>query len=95
MKRIFKYGFSFSSDSKSTALLPCGAEILHVNMQDKNDPRCFIWALIDDSVKGFDERTFIAIGTGDNITEDMTRMKYLNTMFLYDGQEVYHIFEIV
>lgn len=95
MKKIFKYGFSFDSGNKSTALLPCGAKILTVNIQDKNDPRCQIWALIDDSVKGFEERTFIAIGTGDDITEDITRMTYLNTIFLYDGVEVYHIFEII
>jgi hypothetical protein len=93
MKNIFKYKFDFNC-GESSVLLPCGAKTLTAQFQNQNEPQCFLWAIIDDSVKGFEERKFRIIGTGDKI-EDSTNMKYLSTAFLYGGVEVYHIFEIV
>lgn len=104
MKKIFKYKLQFTD--LPTAELPVGAEILTVDKQRDSmenpaeENHVFIWAIIDEDEKQTETRYFRIAGTGHPLGDDFDNIKkysklnYINTMQLFDGYEVYHIFEI-
>ena len=84
MKTIWKYTLK---EQNVTLELPIGATILHVASQ--RDQICF-WAMVEDS-NPLQKRTFCFYGTGWKIYSDPG--KYLGSALLYNGGEVYHVFE--
>lgn len=105
MKKIFKYELKFSD--MPVVEMSVGAEILTVNKQGDSlenpsvENRLFIWAIVDEDEKRMEERKFRVVGTGHPLGEDFdaikkySKLKYINTIFIFDGYEVFHIFEII
>lgn len=71
-----------------TIPLPKGAKILRVDFQF-NKP--VLWFLLDKSVLEREPRCIAIWGTGETIVGEPGR--YINTMFLTEALEVYHVFE--
>jgi len=105
MKKIFKYELKFGD--LPVVEMPVGAEILTIDKQGKSmepvygEPKLFAWAIIDEDEKRMEERKFRVAGTGHPLGEDFdaiikySKLEYINTIFILDGRQVYHIFEIV
>ncbi len=70
--------------------MPEGSKILTIQMQ--NDKPC-IWALVNPENK-LEKRGFKLFGTGQSIDDDMTKMRYINTIQMHNGNLVFHLFEI-
>ena len=89
MKVIFKYTLNVTD--KQVIQMPVGAEILKVDTQYN---KICIWAMFD-RVKEYDteERVFEIFGTGNSF-EESDKRNYLDTIQLYDGEQIYHVFEI-
>lgn len=85
MKKIWK--FPLSTAPTHLAVMPAGAEILHVKERD-NFP-C-IWALVDTRQTVTERRTFHIVQTGDDIPADAGR--YIGTVHLHNGTHVLHVF---
>jgi len=95
MKRVYKYKLAFVD--LSTLELPKGAEILTINEQNRSvqgniDPYFMVWALVDPAVVKTEKRQFRIAGTGHTIFE--SNLHFINTVFLDDVNQVYHIFEV-
>jgi hypothetical protein len=88
MKVIYKYLISVSDFINID--LPKGAEILKIDVQ--NSQVC-IWALVDKFAKETELRKFRTFGTGYDINDNTSNLKYINTIFLMNGSLVFHIFE--
>ncbi len=86
MRTIYKYPFAF--DGSVELVLPIGAEILHIGVQD--GVYC-LWALVDTEVKNEIKRIRI-IGTGHEVSEDIGIINHITT--IQDGQYVWHIFDV-
>ena len=75
--------------------MPTGAKILHVGAQ-KNE--IYLWAEVDVKEMGRQDRLFWAAGTGHalpkGIGKDETAATVLGSVMLFDGDLVFHIFEI-
>lgn len=85
-KKIWKY--EINSDEASFPM-PEGTEILCVKMQ--NNTPC-IWALINKDFKDLEIRTFITVGTGQDIK--FPYKKYIGTFLMNDDEIVGHLFEV-
>lgn len=83
MKTIWKYKLS---EETSDILMPIGAKILTVAMQDGSP---HIWALVDPENSG-SIRKIIVVGTGHPIPDCESRL-YVGTYF--DLGLVFHVFE--
>lgn len=68
--------------------MPKDAEVLCVQLQ--HDTPC-IWALVDPEKKRETKRFRLA-GTGHLIKEE--NLKYIGTFQLYEGELVFHLFEL-
>jgi hypothetical protein len=90
MKVIYKYE-TIVTDSFSL-LLPRGAEILCVQVDEKSNNPC-IWAIVDPTQPSW-QRYFELFGTGHSIHEDIgIERKYIGTYQLSGGGFVGHLFE--
>ena len=73
-------------------MLPKRAQILKVGVQ--RDIIC-IWALISVKEPEREIRTFRIAGTGHPIDEaELLKSKYLDTVMIFDGKLVFHVFEL-
>lgn len=87
MKKVFKY--PLVAEPEAPFLLPGGAEILTVQMQNGLP---WIWALV--SPENTPEmRKFLVVGTGHEITQEKT--KYIGTFQMHGGSLVFHVFEVI
>jgi len=97
MKKIFKYKILFTDVSEVD--MPVDAEILTVDKQGDSlensgvENHLFIWAIVDDEEKQTEMRRFRIAGTGYPLGD--FNLKYINTVQIYGGYEIYHIFEII
>ena len=57
-----------------------------------NEPYFMVWALVDPDIKLTKERQFRITGTGHTILE--SNLHFINTVFLDNINQVYHIFEV-
>ena len=94
MRTIWKFstlpGGTFLS--KFSILMPKGAEILSLQVDQKNNHPT-IWALVDSEAET-EERFFELFGTGHEIYEDMgIERKYIGTYQYQRGEFVGHLFE--
>lgn len=84
---IWKWELKINDIQKLT--MPKDAKILSV--QEQNG-KCCIWALCNENeVK--EERNFIIYGTGHKVLPIL--MNYIGTFQLFNGDLVFHLFEIV
>ena len=70
--------------------MPKGAEILFVQIQNRQMFNACIWAKVNPENE-LEKRKFVVIGTGHSF--DDTNMNYIGTY--QDGPFVWHLFEIV
>ena len=87
MQTVHKYPLPTADNT--SILLPHGAKILHVDVQ--NNELC-MWALVDPA-RRLGKRRFRIAGTGHPIEEE--KVRHLGTALLYDGQIVLHVFEVL
>lgn len=86
MRTVYKYPFVVADEFE--LLLPQGAEILHVAVQN-HKPQ--LWALVDTDRPG-ETRRFAVRGTGHPVEDDL---RHLGSFLLYDDTFVGHLFEHV
>jgi hypothetical protein len=82
MKIIYKYPID-----TETILLPVGAEILHIGLQNEIP---FIWAIIDHTEEDSEIRLFV-FGTGHPLPANP--MEFIQTLICMEGKLVIHIFK--
>jgi len=82
MKVIYKYPID-----KETIMLPEGAKILHIGLQN-GTPR--VRAIVDPETK-LQKAYLFAFGTG--IPLPANEMEFIKTLMCYDGKLVLHIFK--
>lgn len=82
MKTLYKYPID-----QETILLPEGAEILHIGLQN-DEP--FVWAIIDPEIKLMRCYLFV-FGTG--VFLPANEMEFIKTLICYKGSIVLHIFK--
>jgi len=86
-KTIWK--FELQNNDFQAIEMPKDAEILSI--QPQNNKVC-IWAKVDpDNEK--ESRAFQIIGTGNPVSDKPK--KYLGTFQIYEGQLVFHLFELL
>lgn len=93
MKVIYKYKLEFDDRTdidawKTSVQLPVGAQILTAGAQGTD---VFIWAIIDKDRKETFTAKFRVIPTGLHAFDDYN-LSYLSTVFMNNGQYVFHIF---
>lgn len=87
MKIIYKYELKEIDVNKLS--MPEDAQILCVQTQ-KGIP--YIWALVDDK-KEVKSKFIMTIGTGHPMPDNPK--KYIGTYQLFEGDLVYHVFELI
>lgn len=87
-KAIWKYVFPKVTNEQSI-FMPKKAQILTVQAQ--NNEIC-IWALVDLTCLDLEPRTFMIVGTGDNVYK--TNLDYIGTVQIFEGFLAFHIFEM-
>jgi hypothetical protein len=91
VETIYKY--PLPSDPLSAINMPMGAKVLCVKTQGGQD--ICLWAIVDTDA-AYEFRRFCVIGTGKSIPRsDGTTLKYIDTVLLFGGKLVYHVFEVV
>lgn len=83
---VYKYPLKSSRDT--TLILPIGAELLHVNVQNGD---LFLWAKVDVGQCNTEERNIEVVGTGHGISYGET--SFINTFLMENGAFVFHAFE--
>lgn len=87
--KVFKY--EIKPDDYFELKLPKGASILKI-MQQYN--KIQLWALVDEFAEK-ETRRFRFAGTGHLIEEDPSQLQHISTFKVYDGELIFHVFEIV
>ncbi len=88
MRTVYKYPLPFEAHFRLE--LPLGAKVLHVDVQ-LGKPQ--LWALVDPH-SPLAWRYFRVAGTGHEIVQEPSRLDYVGTFQLHDGQLVFHLFEV-
>lgn len=73
-----------------TLQLPLNAKILCCQTQKENP--C-LWILCDPEAE-LEDRNFRLAGTGHSIDEDILDLIFIDSFQIYDGMQIYHLFEI-
>lgn len=88
MKAVYKYDVLV--EQVFLLIMPKGAVILSCQTQF-NAPK--LWAIVDTETE-MEQRYFRIYGTGQAIPdEELTRLSFISTFQLYEGNYVYHLFE--
>ncbi len=87
--KIYKYPINYYSVPEIIRL-PIGAKVLCAGIQENNDPKTVLWALVDEGAKK-EERIFMLAFTGKEI-EGKIENTY-NTLFFPNGI-VGHLLEV-
>ena len=91
METIYKY--SLRVGPLSHVPMPVGAKVLCAKTQGDCD--ICLWAIVD-TAANYEYRCFCVIGTGESIPRsDGTTLKFIDTVLLFGGKVVYHVFEVV
>lgn len=87
--RVYKYELMpHLAGSEATILLPAGAVIVHVDIQDR---ALRLWALVDEALPADEERHIVVLGTGHRAPEGT--LKPINSFLAEGGHYVFHGFE--
>lgn len=82
------YKYPLEIEDEQVVLLPTGARILTVQQQNNN---IFLWALVNPTSPNEQAITIRIHGTGHAIS-DSDELEYINTVQLYGGKLVFHVF---
>lgn len=82
------YKYPLEIEDEQVVLLPTGARILTVQQQNNN---IFLWALVNPTSPNVQAFTIRIHGTGHAIS-DSDELEYINTVQLYGGKLVFHVF---
>lgn len=85
-KTVYKYPLEI--EDEQVVFLPTGARILTVQQQNNN---IFLWALVNPTSSNTQAFTISMYGTGHPI-DNSEKMEYINTVQLYSGELVFHVF---
>lgn len=85
-KTVYKYPLEI--EDEQVVLLPTGARILTVQQQNNN---IFLWALVNPTSTNAQAFTIRIHGTGHAIS-DSDELEYINTVQLYGGKLLFHVF---
>jgi len=100
MNKIFKYFLDLSELQEIK--LPIKAEILAI--QDQSDshkisqiqlPLLCLWAIVDPEETKTEKRIIRIFGTGHEIPERRSDLKYIDTVQQFQGHIVWHVFEVI
>lgn len=89
MKSVYKY--PVISDDYFQVDMPYGAAILSVQVQQGTP---YMWALVDNKEELTITRKFRLAGTGHAINSN-ENFTFIGTFQLYDGELVFHLFEVM
>lgn len=85
------YKYPLDSDVEvQQVLLPVGARILHVDLQNK---QWQLWALVD-TESPLENRHFVIVGTGMHMDRELN-YKHITTYMTPDHAFVFHVFEVI
>ena len=87
MKSIYKYTLLTTTD-ETILDLPLNSEILSVKEQFGG---ICIWVKVDLGESTLESRKFVIYGTGHKIDKD--NLKFIDTVLLFNGGLVLHVFE--
>jgi len=87
MKRIYKYTLEAQTEQKLE--LPLGSQVLTVKEQ-RND--AVLYALVNPNEEKKEVYQVLAFGTGHDIEYDLSDYNFLNSVLLYGGNLVFHLF---
>ena len=82
------YKYHLEIEDEQVVLLPTGSRILTVQQQNNN---IFLWALVNPTSPNKQAFTIRIHGTGHAIS-DSDELEYINTVQLYGGKLVFHVF---
>ena len=85
--RIYKYPMVITD--KQTILMPKDAVILDIQIQDQ---QLVLWAIVNPGNE-IEIRHFNIYGTGHEIDSEVSK-QYIGTYKLFNGDLVFHVFEI-
>lgn len=85
--KVFKYVLQFSTGIVQPIIMPPGAEVLTVQLQEL---KVCMWAKVRADIAHSQERKFILIGTGRPLPDSVS---YVGTF--QDGDFVGHVFEVL
>jgi len=85
--KVYKYDLTLGY---TPLILPVGAKILHFDIQ-RDIPR--IWVLVNPEAST-EKRRFVIYGTGHEIKETKSKLKFIGTALMCDGHFVWHLFEV-
>lgn len=85
-KIVHKYGIFLGYNS---LWLPAGAQILSVGVQGGSNLQ--VWALIDPAAPNNETRHLVVLPTGTFSSWELG--KFVGTVSLFEGAEIYHVFE--
>jgi len=88
MKTVYKY--TLVPDDYITLRLPADAQILSIQEKDGHPQ---MWALVDSRAET-EPRTFLMMGTGQDVDENLT-LSFIGTFQLKDLGLVFHVFEVL
>lgn len=88
MKTIYKYPIG-KGGRGDVLVLPAATDILSVESQGTN---IVVYGLVDPDTKETERYDFIIFGTGESIDVDLSAYTFLDTVKLYDGSYMFHVF---
>lgn len=89
MKTIYKYAIETAQNQ--SIHVPYGTEILCVQVQYGKP---VIYAIVDTEETTIINKSFVIAGTGHELP-DLSNKKYIGTYQLFNGELVFHVFEVI
>jgi len=87
MKKIFKYPIEIVDEQ--VLVLPLGARVLSAIAQGDD---LVVYALVEPTVEFKKNVEIRIIGTGHDVTFDLQKFKFLNSISTWGGRLIWHVF---
>jgi hypothetical protein len=87
MKKIFKYPIEVVDEQ--VLVLPLGAKVLSAIAQGDD---LVIYALVEPTVEFKKNVEIRIVGTGHDVTFDLQKFKFLNSISTWGGRLIWHVF---
>ena len=87
MKKIFKYPIEIVDEQ--VLVLPLGARVLSAIAQGDD---LVVYALVEPTVEFKKNVEIRIVGTGHDVTFDLQKFKFLNSISTWGGRLIWHVF---
>ena len=87
MKKIFKYPIEIVDEQ--VLVLPLGARVLSAIAQGDD---LVVYALVEPTVEFKKNVEIRIVGTGHDVTFDLQKFKFLNSISTWSGRLIWHVF---